>query len=265
MVAIVGGLAGIAFLTTDIMLEVQDFLVLPGIPEIQEEGTFICKCRNPNFNPNIPQFNIEWGFQFCDFSDPALEYFPSLMLCTWENTSVEYGTFVTTYQEGCNAGFWIDHMRMSEQRLNPDPEGAFLNLAWPSGYDPDNSFNDMFQTNFALVVGDTNTTEEATGRHDVATEDEASRTTTSRYSQGGLISDPTLEDALNARGGGINQLARESVAAMLNAAHSTVDYHYSVPEIMQITQKAIVDEDYTTATILLKTYNEANPSSICPN
>ena len=83
------------------------------------------------------------------------------------------------------------------------------------------------------------------------------------YGQGGIILGPTLEDALNARGGGINLFARESVAALLNAAHDDVNYYYTVPEVMQITQQAIVDESYIDAVIELKKFNTVNKSDFC--
>lgn len=41
----------------------------------------------------------------------------------------------------------------------------------------------------------------------------------------------TLWDAISARGGGINKLARHGVAALLNAAHPYVDYPLSIDEV----------------------------------
>jgi len=128
----------------------------------------------------------------------------------------------------------------------------------------------MFQTNLVLPVGPSqqNNTE-VVGRHDVAAEGDnirntnTQRGTPARFNQEGTISDPTLEQALNTRGGGINLLARESVAAMLNAAHDDVNYMYDLNEVMGMTQIALVSGDYMDAIIALKTHNNAGRSSIC--
>jgi hypothetical protein len=49
---------------------------------------------------------------------------------------------------------------------------------------------------------------------------------------------PTLLDALNTGGGGVNNLLRQSTAALLNAANPFIDYAYSEEEIIQIVQDA---------------------------
>jgi len=246
------------------MLNLQELLFLGGIQEIEDEGTFICKCRNPNFDPNMPQFGIEWDIMFCDFG-PGGMFEPSDMLCNLaQGGYAEYGNYLEVYGEGCDVGFWNYTMREPISRDHEsEAYSAFKNLVWPPGYEGDYSFNNMFQTNMALASGPTNATSTVVGRHDVATEDGGTRTTTDRYNQGGLISNPTLEEALNARGGGINQFARESVAALLNAAHDDVNYYYTVPEVMQITQQAIVDEYYADAIFELKTFNTVVRSAFC--
>jgi len=246
------------------MLNLQELLFLSGIPEIQDEGTFICVCKNPSFNPGLPvgPFNIEWGTQFCLLGQGE-NYEPSFMLCSWENTDIEYGTALELYGEGCEVSFWQNHVTHIQKRL-PSGEIQWVEeLDWPTGYNSNHLYNALFQTNLALTSGPSNASSTVIGRHDVATEDDGTRTTTSRYNQGGIILGPTLEDALNARGGGINLFARESVAAMLNAAEDEVNYLYSVPEVMQITQQAIIDEDYIDATIKLKTSNTVVKSDFC--
>ena len=246
------------------MLNLQELLFLSGIPEIQDEGTFICVCKNPSFNPGLPvgPFNIEWGTQFC-LLGPGQTYAPSAMLCSWENTDIEYGTALELYGEGCEVSFWQNHETMIQKRLTSGEIEWVMALDWPTGYNSNHLYNALFQTNLALTSGPSNASSTVIGRHDVATEDDGTRTTTSRYNQGGLLSGPTLEDALNARGGGINLFARESVAALLNAAHDDVNYYYTVPEVMQITQQAIVDESYIDAVIELKKFNTVNKSDFC--
>jgi hypothetical protein len=66
----------------------------------------------------------------------------------------------------------------------------------------------------------------------------------------------TLIAALNRGGGGENALGRHAVAALLNAAHSGVDYAYSEGEVIQIVQDAYVTGDFTGAKDQLATENE---------
>ena len=51
--------------------------------------------------------------------------------------------------------------------------------------------------------------------------------------------DPTLLDALNAGGGGINALMRHAVAALLNAASPDVDSEFTVAEVIAMVQAAL--------------------------
>lgn len=244
------------------MLNLQELLFLSGIQEIEDEGTFICVCKNPDFNPLMP-LSIEWGTQFCDFG-PGGMFEPSDMLCNLaQGGYIEYGNYLELYGEGCEVSFWQNHETMIQKRVASGAIEWVMELDWPTGYNSNHLYNDLFQTNLALVSGPTNASSTVIGRHDVATEDDGTRTTTDRYNQGGIILGPTLEDALNARGGGINLFARESVAALLNAAQNEVNYLYSVPEVMQITQQAIVDEDYIDAIIKLKTSNTVVKSAFC--
>lgn len=73
-------------------------------------------------------------------------------------------------------------------------------------------------------------------------------------------SDPTLMEALNAKGGGINALARHAVAALLNAAHSEINYPLSTDEVKEALQNAIDSGDSTVIEALkneLDMYNNA--------
>jgi hypothetical protein len=48
--------------------------------------------------------------------------------------------------------------------------------------------------------------------------------------------DITLEEALNAKGGGINKIARHGTAALLNAAHPNIAYPFDVAEVISFVQ-----------------------------
>lgn len=67
--------------------------------------------------------------------------------------------------------------------------------------------------------------------------------------------DITLSKALELKGGGLNALAREAVAALLNAAHPGVNYPLTVAEVMGKVQAAIGSGDYGTAKDELNAYN----------
>jgi len=64
--------------------------------------------------------------------------------------------------------------------------------------------------------------------------------------------------------GGINELARQSVAAMLNAAHPTIYYRYSVDEVIRITQTSIMTGQYYFGIDEFSYYNSLHESSVCP-
>jgi uncharacterized repeat protein (TIGR01451 family) len=72
----------------------------------------------------------------------------------------------------------------------------------------------------------------------------------------GTISDPTLLDALNATGGGINALARHAVAALLNASSPDVDSDFTTAQVIALVQAAVASGDFETAHQLLAASNE---------
>jgi hypothetical protein len=85
--------------------------------------------------------------------------------------------------------------------------------SWPAPYDPSIRFSEVFD-----------------------------RTIRVRWSQRGkpsIIADPTLLQALGAKGGGINALARHAVAALLNAQSPDVSFDYSVAEVIALVQRAV--------------------------
>jgi len=82
-----------------------------------------------------------------------------------------------------------------------------------------------------------------------------------------FIQGPTLQEVLEIQGVGYDYFFRESVAALLNAASDddVVLYKYSVPEVLEMTQKAIVSGDYNYALKEFIEYNNYYPgSSLCP-
>jgi hypothetical protein len=86
----------------------------------------------------------------------------------------------------------------------------------------------------------------------------------------GMVTDydlhgPTLQEVLEIQGVGYDSFIRESVAALLNAASDDVKYRYSVPEVLEMTQKAIVSGDYSFAQKEFVEYNNYHPGSLlCP-
>ena len=75
--------------------------------------------------------------------------------------------------------------------------------------------------------------------------------------------DITLMQALWLEGGELDALAREAVAALLNAAHPGVDYPLTPGEVIQKVQQAIVAEVYESTKNELEEYN-AYAISGCP-
>ena len=69
--------------------------------------------------------------------------------------------------------------------------------------------------------------------------------------------------SLQLQGSQLNELVRESVAAMLNAAHPEIDYTYSVAEIISMTQIALANEEYDDTITMLKEANGRGNTPIC--
>jgi hypothetical protein len=66
---------------------------------------------------------------------------------------------------------------------------------------------------------------------------------------------PTLMQALNANGGGINALARHAVAAVLNACDADIDYPMTEGQIIAAVQAAVPDGDIEGLKDMLDMYN----------
>jgi hypothetical protein len=70
----------------------------------------------------------------------------------------------------------------------------------------------------------------------------------------------TLVDALWLKGGGLNALARQSVAALLNAASSEVNFAFTSDEVVHLFQIAFDSEEYEETKDLFEAANE----TYCP-
>lgn len=92
--------------------------------------------------------------------------------------------------EGCTPGFW---------KNNGDKHGASV---WCDDLAPSTRFSDVFILDEPLIV-------RGKGRS--------------------TITDPTLLEALNANGGGVNAMIRHGVAALLNACSDNVNYPINEP------------------------------------
>ena len=91
--------------------------------------------------------------------------------------------------------------------------GSALRLAGLLAFDPSDSFDAVFGVDVTLRVGNE------------------------------LVADPTLLEALQAQGGGINALMRHAVAALLNASNPDVDSDFTVAEVIALVREAIETGD----------------------
>jgi hypothetical protein len=104
-------------------------------------------------------------------------------------------------------------------------------LVWPSGYLSNDKFNSPSTFNSKLTILGND--------------------------------DPSLIDALNAQGDGINKLARHAVAALLNsAAYPTVKYPLTTSEVVSFTNEAILNSDYAIADTFAE-YNNLGNTKLC--
>jgi len=75
---------------------------------------------------------------------------------------------------------------------------------------------------------------------------------------------PSLASALGTGGGGVSALMRHSTAALLNAAHSGVDYLYTEAQVISMTQAAFASGNYEATKNLFVAQNEMG-GSLCDN
>ena len=77
-----------------------------------------------------------------------------------------------------------------------------------------------------------------------------------RTRDAGLVTDPTLLQALSALGGKVNTAARHSTAAYLNAMTQDVSYDLTSDQIINNLQQSIDDNDFGTLIEALVNFNE---------
>jgi hypothetical protein len=119
-------------------------------------------------------------------------------------TDYDDATNVVVGNEGCTPGYW---------KNNAIKWGA---SAWaPTGYNATDKFSDVFGVVITVRAGNRRT-----------------------------ITDPTLLQALQATGGGVDALARSAVAALLNAAHPDINYAIADPQdVIDMVYEALTSGD----------------------
>jgi hypothetical protein len=76
----------------------------------------------------------------------------------------------------------------------------------------------------------------------------------------GVDPDTTLLEALETGGGGVDALLRHGVAALLNAASDDVDYPFTVEQVVDMVNDALMSGDFEGTKDVLEGANEAS----CP-
>ncbi len=225
------------------------------------------------------------------FSDPN-------NLCTSVAEPGEYGDPVKILSaQGCGVGFWKNNLDSGLASIQSENTQV-----WPEGYQPDYYFNDMFHTTINLPQNDLDVEIAKVAKNqndkkdnvkdndddgsgveshieDVKDNDEDGSVVESHiedvkdndddgsdavHVDSAKDNGPTLQEALNSKGGDMNSLLRQSVTAMLNAAHPDINYPYSVIQVIELTQISIINEDYKDTKELFEKSNEkAEKPSMC--
>ncbi len=313
-------------MTNDVLMNLQELIALAGILQF---NSFMCLCEQPEalFAPG--QTEPEFGMEFCDFDElldsppnppntpnPGyigavgdatcnIETLEELGLNTLgisdpdnpdsENRGISgninslYGAALSGDEwmgEGCDVGFW------DVNRYSPD------NYQWPQGTDPEDSYNEIFSTNFTIyrIVVTTEedlTDEEVTLQRGRVSSDGVSigtatfqRESTTSDTEDFVdvvslnsISDPeeyntnpTLAEVLllpKTKGsidkGSVNRMTSESVAALLNARNPGIDYFYTEQTVIVAVQMALIDDSFISATDQHFTvFNGMHEINLCP-
>jgi hypothetical protein len=122
---------------------------------------------------------------------------------------------------GCTPGYWKQ-------------EQHFGSWTTYTPYSPSDTFSDVFGHTIEIKWSEKGKPEDITG--------------------------PTLLEALQANGGGINALARHAVAALLNAESPGVDYAFTTIEVIDLFQTAYPSGDIESTKEIFEEANEA----VCP-
>jgi hypothetical protein len=259
------GLSGVGILGTSFFIDIQPLGLFSTLDELPGS---ICSCADSegNFSPeNCDQFMGDYS----DSPDAVCQQLAPLE---------DYGD-PPLQTQGCSADFW------QSGEIGTDPSSV-----WPAGYSPDYYYNEMFQVTITIpvqedtkVIGGTQSTSivndsvesgnatesialeplgNTTGSDPKVIEDEVLINKTNND-----LSAPdmgiNLVEALDLEGTQLNDLLRESVTAMLNAAHSDINYPYSVSDIITMTQIALANEDYNDTVKILKEANDRGNTPIC--
>ena len=270
--AAIGGLS-YGVLSNDMELSVQkfDFLSLPAMDEDPladhaSLGSFKCSCLGTDSETGEERFdpsfcNVEYDVEPTD-DDPGIPAEGSLglsgnKLCLWEVSSeespIEEQTETQIFSgEGCSFRVWLEHS---------DPSSA--DYMWPPGYHPKYEYASIFQIEY-----DDDDRRGHDDSHDDSNDDSHDDSNDDSNDDSHDDSDDdkfTLLDALSGNSLKNKQelIAKQSVAAILNAAHSEINYHYSVPEVMSITHDAFLTYDYNQYSKEFKKYNESGGNSLC--
>ena len=262
-------LTGVGILGNMIFLQIQPLGMFASLDELPGS---ICSCADANgeFSPlNCEQF-------LGDFSDSPDMKCEAIAPGAYGNPPL--------LTEGCSVDFWMSHVTTSQGRS-----------VWPTGYSPGYYFNEMFQVNMKLPEEVDNgkakndekenngkNVKDETGRDSTSIEtveesletdeeevEDSTVTDEVEIDEAGnvIIYEPkkglSLLGALHLKGSQLNGLVRESVAAMLNAAHPEIDYTYSVAEIISMTQIALANEEYDDTITMLKEANGRGNTPIC--
>ena len=270
------GTFGIAVLTETISVVPQPVTTFASVDDL--ENNPVCNCENPD-DPD------DFGPEFCD----RLSSIDKSPICNTADDMAIYPILVEESiieGEGCDARFW--------KAVN---DFGYVEVhAWPATYNADQRFNEVFYTNvkfsdvsieeldvipFDFLVDedkkdilttdssniDRNTNEEKTNSGNEATNDKDEKLKQISKKEDKL--GPTLIDALylhpeSYSSEGKDDMVREAVAALLNAAHHDVDYPYSERDVISLTQEAMSGGDYSEILHEFKTYNNLQASNICP-
>lgn len=142
------------------------------------------------------------------------------------------GQSVVIAQDGCTPGFW---------KNNGDKHEASAWVGHVPGTDGDSSFDATFGTDFPIKWADKGKPQS--------------------------ISDYSLQQALEANGGGLSLLARHGTAALLNAASGNVGYAFDEAAVIQLVQNAAVEWDANGNSIafqdIVAQLTDAN-EQVCP-
>lgn len=106
--------------------------------------------------------------------------------------------------------------------------------SWPAPYTPETLFSEVFGSVITVRAGGQDT-----------------------------IEDPTLLQALDANGGGVNALARQAVAALLNAASPDVDFSLTPDQVIALVQAALDSGDPAAIEATKDLLEDAN-EQVCP-